>query len=414
MENKKEEKKVTEKSGLINIIELIAIIIFIIVVLAMFPNTIIWNIVVLLLILSVLIFVHELGHFIMAKKFGVHVYEFAIGMGPVVVSFKRKNDETLYSIRAFPIGGYNQLAGESYEDDEDMPKNEFMCNKPKWQRVLILIAGVTMNLITAFILLFAISFAYGSTDSHSYIGSVLEDSPASDAGLVVGDQIVQVNGYGVSTWDKIAVVNAMKNESGIYTYVIRHDDGSISSYQLTPAKYVVTSSGDYRITDERTEEDIVASYNLSSSDYTVSSLVGLGAPTEVHHGFNNALKYACTKLKSIVSSMLLIIGSLFTGKISLDALSGPVGMYTVVDQVAKFGLANILYLTAYLSINLAVVNLLPFPAFDGGHILFVIIELITRKKTNQKIEGWLNTIGFILIMLLMVIITFKDILKLFT
>ena len=142
-------------------------------------------------------------------------------------------------------------------------------------------------------------------------------------------------------------------------------------------------------------------------------MVGISASSEIHKGFGYAIKYAFSKFGSIVSTMLLILGSLFTGKLGLSALSGPVGMYSVVGTVAQAGFANLIYLMAYLSINLGVLNILPFPAFDGGRVLFVLIEAITRKKVDSKIEGYFHSIGFILIMLLMLYITFQDVLRLF-
>ena len=160
----KTEELEDEKATKGSILELILFILGIISILVFFPHTVIWNIVVLLLMLSLLITVHEFGHFIAAKKFGVHVYEFAIGMGPKVFSFKRKNDPTVYSLRALPIGGYNQLAGETGEDDEKLSKDKFMCNKPKWQRVVILCAGVTMNFLLAIIFLFGMSLIWGSSE----------------------------------------------------------------------------------------------------------------------------------------------------------------------------------------------------------------------------------------------------------
>ena len=150
-----------KNNNLKNILLLVAIVISIFFILVFLPNTPIWNIVVLLLILSVLIFVHEGGHFLVAKKCGVHVYEFALGMGPKILTFKRKNDPTEYTLRAFPIGGFCAMAGEEGEDDENLPKDKFMCNKSKTKRILILVAGVTMNFITAIILLFMIGFFYG-------------------------------------------------------------------------------------------------------------------------------------------------------------------------------------------------------------------------------------------------------------
>ena len=414
---KKEDKVVVEenskKERIKSIVELILIILAVVIILVFFPNTFIWDLVVLFLILSILIFVHEFGHFIMGKAFGVYIYEFALGMGPKVMGFKRKNDPTEYNLRALPIGGFCQMAGEEGEDDKNLRKDQFMCNKSKLQRTLILVAGVVMNFITAIILLFFISLVWGNTEQSSVIGQVEENSPAAEAGIVSGDRVTGLNGYNVSTWDELTIVTNLKNESGEYTYEIEHKDGSKESITLTPAEYIVVGNDTYRITEDNTREEILEELDLESGEVEVRSLIGISADSTVKHGFLNAIDYAFTKFKSIISTMFLIIGSLFTGKLGLEALSGPVGMYSIIDEVAALGVANIIYLAAYLSINLGVINILPFPAFDGGRVLFVIIEAITRKKVNPVVEGWFHTIGFILLMILMLYITFQDVLRLF-
>lgn len=402
-----------KNNNLKNILMLIAIIIGVILVLTLFPNTPLWNIVVLLLMLSLLIFVHEGGHFLVAKKCGVYVYEFALGMGPKVLSFKRKNDPTEYTLRAFPIGGFCAMAGEEGEDDENLAKDQFMCNKSKIKRILILVAGVTMNFITAIVLLFLIGICFGSTEQKSIIGSVASDTPAEKAGLKSNDTIIECNGYKINTWDKLTIVTNLKNKNDYYTYKIKHEDGTVDEYKIVPDKYAVIGDKTIKLDNETTIEKIAKEYNKKEKEITVTKLVGIQAPNKVNKSFSSSLKYAFSKFGSIVSTMLLIIASLFTGKLGLSALSGPVGMYSVVGTVASAGFANLVYLTAYLSINLGVLNILPFPAFDGGRVLFVIIEAITRKKVDPKVEGYFHSIGFILIMLLMVYITFQDILRLF-
>lgn len=402
-----------KNSNLKNILILIAIIIGVILVLTLFPNTPLWNIVVLLLMLSLLIFVHEGGHFLVAKKCGVYVYEFALGMGPKVLSFKRKNDPTEYTLRAFPIGGFCAMAGEEGEDDENLAKDQFMCNKSKIKRILILVAGVTMNFITAIVLLFLIGICFGSTEQKSIIGSVASDTPAEKAGLKSNDTIIECNGYKINTWDKLTIVTNLKNKNDYYTYKIKHEDGTVDEYKIVPDKYAVIGDKTIKLDDETTIEKLAKEYNKKEKEITVTKLVGIQAPNKINKSFSSSIKYAFSKFGSIVSTMLLIIGSLFTGKLGLSALSGPVGMYSVVGTVAAAGFANLVYLTAYLSINLGVLNILPFPAFDGGRVLFVIIEAITRKKVDPKVEGYFHSIGFILIMLLMVYITFQDILRLF-
>lgn len=416
-ENKSEEKEIKkvekEQSNKKSLIELLLIVAAIIVILVFFQGSVLCNIVVLLLILSVLIFVHEFGHYITGKMCGVYIYEFALGMGPKVLGFRRKNDPTEYTLRALPIGGFCQLAGEEGEDDENLPKDQFMCNKSKLQRAIILIAGVTMNFITALVLLFFISFIWGSTEQSSVIGVIEPNSPAEKAGIKVGDKIVECNGYKISSWDKLTIVTNLKNKKNTYKYVVESKDGKRTTYKLKPAKYIVVDNEYVEITKEHTKEEILKENNIKKSEAQEVSLIGIGAPTENKKGFVNAIKYAFKKFGSIVETMLLIIGSLITGKLGLDALSGPVGMYTVVETVSAYGMANIIYLMAYLSINLGVINILPFPAFDGGRVVFIGIEAITKKKINPNVEALIHNIGFFLILGLMLYITIQDIFRLF-
>lgn len=412
-----EEEKVTKGS----VFELIAIIIGILVILIFFPHSVIWNIVVLLLMLSLLITVHEFGHFIAAKKFGVHVYEFAIGMGPKVFSFKRKGDPTVYSLRALPIGGYNQLAGETGEDDEKLEKDKFMCNKPKWQRVIILCAGVTMNFLLAIILLFGMSIIWGSGEQRSIVASIIEDSGAAKAGIVEGDKVIKLNNHRASSVDSLQIASLLIDKDAEYsTYVIEHKDGSKDTYKIELNEFVSTKDTGKiigKISEENTLKDILKENNLEKKDVNVTKLAGLQFDNTPKKGFVRSIKYAFAKFWNTIVLMVSIIFYLITGQLGLDALSGPVGMYTVVDTATKVGSVsgafyNVIYLTAYISINLGVMNILPFPAFDGGQLMFVVYEAITRKKGNPNIEGMINLIGFMLIFALMILITFKDILNL--
>lgn len=349
------------------------------------------TLIILILILGVLIFVHELGHFIFAKRAGVYVYEFALGMGPKIFSFKRKKetkDPTIYSLRLLPIGGFCAMAGEEGEDDKTLKKDDFMCNKTKLERFLILVAGVVFNFVFAIILLFFQSLIWGTPEHKSVIGYVPDDLPISNAGIEVGDTVIGLNGYKVNSWDKLTVVLNLKHKGNTYDFKIKKADGTIKDYKITPNIEKNENGDEIRV-------------------------FGLGAGDKVNKGFVNAVKYAFTKFWSIITTMVVIIGSLITGKLKLDSLSGPVGMYTIVGESAKYGLQSIMYLTAYLSINLGFINGIPLPAFDGGRILFVIIEAITKKKVDPKIEGILHTIFFVLLMILMLVITFMDIKKLF-
>ncbi len=348
------------------------------------------NILLLIFILGILVLIHELGHFIFAKLFKVHIYEFAIGMGPVIKSIKGK-DGVDYSIRAFPIGGYVSMAGEVQEDDEEIPKDKLMCNKPWYQRFIILVAGVTFNFILAIILLFIIAWIYGTSNMTPLISSVEEESPVSEAGLQVGDEIIEINGKKLSTIDEAQIRLILGYELDTYEFVVERDN-EVVELTITP--------------EERENED--------GSTY---KWFGLGFDTTRNHGFVNAVKYAGVKFVTIIDTMMITVGNLFTGNLSLNALSGPIGMYSVVEQSTEGSLsqaaANVIYLLAFISINLGFLNILPIPAFDGGRILFMIIEKIIGRKVNTNVENIIHLIFFILLMAFAVYIAFQDILKFF-
>ena len=342
---------------------------------------------VLIIILGSLVLVHELGHFLVAKKCGVHIYEFSIGMGPILHKHIGK-DNIQYSIRALPIGGYVQMAGEVTEDDDNIKKEDFMCNKKWWQRILILIAGVTMNFITAFILLFVLALIWGASSTDPVVTSVMENSAYAEAGGLAGDTILEVDGKKTSTWDRAQVLLILSNDTGYYNIKVRHENGNEETLKVTPKDTIL-------------------------EDGTSSKVFGISVVPRIEKGLIPSLKYAFSKFTSIYQSMFTIIGGLFTGRISTNSLSGPVGIYSIVEQSFALGLSQLLYLTAYISINLGFMNLLPFPAFDGGHIVFVLIEKLRGKPVDKNIEGWFHAVGFMLLMILMIYITIKDIIRLF-
>ena len=347
------------------------------------------TLIILIIMLGILVFVHEFGHFIVAKKTGVHVMEFAIGMGPRLFKFKRKNDPTIYSVRLLPIGGFCAMAGEVFEEDDlKLPKNKYMCNKKPYQRFLILVAGVTMNFILALVLFFLQGLIWGSYNQLSYVGYVKDNSSIMNSGIVEGDRIISINNVKTNTWDKIQIALLLKNNGEKYDFVVRKQDGTIKKYEVIPSKTVNDDN-----------EEVVE--------------FGFGADQTLKKGFFHSIKYAFIKFYSVISSMGIIIVKLFSGKLGVNSLAGPVGMYSVVGESAKLGIENLIFLTAYLSVNLGFINILPFPAFDGGRVLFLIIEKIKGSPVDSKIENMIHTIGFCLLMLLMLIVTYQDILRLF-
>ncbi len=336
-------------------------------------------------ILGIIVLVHEVGHFLWAKKFGVFIYEFSIGMGPKIWTKKGK-DGINYNIRALPIGGFVAMAGEVYEDDKEVPKERCLCNKPVWQRIIVMAAGVINNFILAIILLFVFGI-WNSTTFDTKI-NVMKDYPMAEAGIVNGDRIVAINNHKVHNWDEAQIILYYKNKSENYNFKIKHKDGSVEDYKITPKE----------------EEDAKGNK---------VKVFGIVVKQEKTKGLWNKIKFAFQKFWSIVNVMWLTIVGLITGKISVSALSGPVGIYSVVGQSMKYGLLNVIYLVSYLSINVGVINILPFPAFDGGRIFFLIIEKIKGSPVNQKFENWCHTIGFILLMLLILYVTIHDVINLF-
>ena len=345
------------------------------------------NILLFILILGLLVFVHELGHFLTAKKSGVYIHEFSIGMGPVIKTIKGK-DGINYSIRALPLGGFVQMAGEIYEDDNtgDIPKDKFMCNKKWYQRFIILFAGVFNNFLLALVLLFIIAFFWGAPSLDPVINGVTEGKPAEAAGIQKGDRILAINGTKVSTWDKAQLLLIIKDKDNTYEIKVKHTDGKTETVKVKPEE-------------------------VKDKDGNKSRVFGLEIKTKVSKKYKigASIKYSWQKFWATVDQMALTIGNLFTGGISINNLSGPVGIYTVVGESRKAGFENIIFLTAYLSINLGIMNILPITALDGGHIMFLIIELITRKKVNAKIESLLTSIFFVLLILLMLYITIHDV-----
>ena len=346
------------------------------------------SILVFIFILGVIVLVHEFGHFIWAKKFGVHIYEFSIGMGPAIFTHEGK-DKIKYRIRALPIGGFVQMAGEVYDDDDKIPKEKLMCNKPWHQRIIIIIAGVVNNFILAIVLLFVFALIWGSPSNKPIIAGVEKNYPMAKAGVKKNDLIVAINNKSVKTWDKAQILLVLKSKDNTYKIKVKHQDGCYETFNVKPKK--------------------VYDKELKTDRY----VFGFNVKQKVSRGFISSIKYAFTKLLSIIETMWLTISSLFTGKLSLNNLSGPVGVYQVVNSGLAAGISYLIYITAFLSINVGFINILPFPAFDGGRAFFMLIEKIRRKPINSKIENTIHTIGFILLLVLMLFITWQDILRLF-
>ena len=344
------------------------------------------TLIIFILVLGTIIFVHELGHFIFAKLMGVYVYEFSLGMGPRL--FHKKGKETDYCLRLIPIGGFCSMAGEEVdEEDIKVPKKRRLQAKKPWQRFLIMFFGPGFNFIFAILLLFFVALFCGSYSYEPIISDVNKNYPAQLAGIEKGDEIVSINGKKVKTTDDATIYLTLADKKKSTTIKVKKENDDIKEYKIKP---------------KQEKKDGETSYKY-----------GITVKGEKKYGFVNSIKYTVVKTGSLFKQMWITVVNLFTGGVKVNQLSGPVGIYSIVGEQSKSGVSNILYLMAFLSINVGFLNLIPLPAFDGGHILFIVIEKIKGSPVSPKVENMIHTVGLFLLMLLMVYITFNDILRLF-
>jgi len=329
--------------------------------------------------LGLIIFVHELGHFLTAKLFKMPVSEFSIGMGPQVFSVDTKN--TAYSFRAIPIGGYVNIEGMEIGSEVE---NGFS-SKPTYQRFIVLFAGVFMNFLMAFILLFAIAKINGRIeyDTNAIIGGLVKGG-ANEQILKVDDKILELDGKKINVWTDISkITKASQNKEEISALIERNGKEENITLKLTKDeennRVVLGISPKYKKIDLSTTE---------------------------------SLDFAKNSFNSIFTDTIKGFFTLFSGKASLKEISGPVGIFKVVGEVSKFGWVSIISLCVVLSINIGVLNLLPIPALDGGRIIFVFLELF-GIKINKKWEEKLHKSGMILLLFFILMISVNDVWKLF-
>ncbi|MBN2796893.1 MAG: site-2 protease family protein [Clostridia bacterium] len=329
------------------------------------------NILAFLFVLGILIFVHELGHFTLAKLNKMHVYQFCLGLGPKLIKFKGK--ETTYAICALPIGGMVDLR----EDENDTENLRSFSAKKPWQRLVVILAGAIMNFVLAYVLIVGLFFSLGAPTNSNVLGGVQEDMPAYEAGIRPGDVIVEVNGVSVNTWEEI--INEIVL-SGNSTFTV--------TYRSQNVLYTREIKG------------------VEGSD----SYFRIGISEEFKKDFPTAIKLGTTDFLDKSTLIFDTFIDLVTGKIDPANVSGPVGIYKQVGEVAQTNdFRNLLYFTALLSVNLGIFNLLPFPFLDGGRAIFILYEMIFRKPFNKEKEAFVHFLGMIVLMALMVVLVIKDI-----
>ena len=332
--------------------------------------TIISSIIIFLLV----ILIHEFGHFIVAKMNGVSVLEFSVGMGPKL--FQKESNGTLYSLRLLPVGGYCQLEGEDEENDSPNSLN----NQSPLVRLKVILAGAIMNFILAFILLILLmSVSRVSTE----VSGVLEDSPAYSSGIQTGDKIVSINGKNISDGEEL--LQSIKESQGDLDIGVIRDSQS-RNIKVTP----------------RLENNVRKIGVNFQEEYDIKNF-------SIIKGF----KKGVITFLNLTGMLYKFLGMLITGQLGLGGFSGPVGVVKEIGNAAKTGVANLIFLLAYININLGVFNLLPIPALDGGRAIFILIEMIFGKKISQEKEGYIHMVGLILLLALIAVVTIKDVIKLF-
>ena len=345
-----------------------------------------------ILLFSLLIFVHELGHFLAAKASGVQVNEFSMFMGPAIC--KKQIGETLYSIRCIPIGGYCAMEGE--DADTDSPRS--FQKAAWWKRMIITVAGSFMNFVAG-ILIMLIVFA----PAHQFVVPVIdhfeEFATVDDGdGLKVGDRFLEVDGEKIYVQSDFGLILSL-NPGEVHDLVVERDGQKVYLDDFRMEKHEVT--------DEKGNKQLLYGFSFSVEDATLSS----------------KLEYAWLSCVNTVRTVRLSLQMLFTGQASFSDVSGPVGIVSQMNEVANASatwvdaLLNMLYFGGFIAINLAVMNLLPIPALDGGRLLALLlttgIEAVTKKKIDPKYEGYIHGVGMVLLLALMAVIMFEDIFTIF-
>lgn len=333
------------------------------------------SIIVAFLVFLTLVTIHEFGHFILAKWAGIKVNEFAVGMGPAIL--KKQKGETLYSLRIFPLGGYCAMEGE----DEDSADERSFDNAKAYKRLVVILAGAFMNMLLAVVAFLIVNMQSGFTDLS--IDKIEANSPAYIAGIQENDEIISYNGKKPLLFLELRnmIINS-KNESDTLTL---KRDGKLINVEIKPELATIEDNG-------------------KTIEYKK-----IGIMPKVRYDFFGAFKESINTCRYAFRSMFDFLGRAFKGNVKKNEVSGPVVIIKTIASAAKVGFSSVMFLLGLISINLAFFNLLPFPALDGGKAVFILFEMITGIKPNKKVEYIVNIVGFSILILLFLFVTYNDI-----
>ena len=350
------------------------------------------NIFAFIIVLGVLIFFHEFGHFLIARLFGVGVEKFSLGFGPRLIG--KKIGITDYRLSAIPLGGYVKMVGEEPDAEinpADLPLS--FTHKPVVQRMLIVAAGPVFNILLAILIFFGIFWASGTFIMKPSIGAVRDGSPAAAAGLAQGDLITVINGVDITSWDEMAeIINA--SEGRTLKIAVRRQDSTLD-FSIAPEKVPAQN-----IFGEKIQRYVI----------------GIEASRESYSKEMNPVEALAESLRQsyrVIELMVVIIAKLIKGDISTDTLGGPIMIAQMAGDSAKAGVGSLIFFIALISINLAVINLLPIPVLDGGHLLFFFIEAIKGSPVSIKVREVAQQVGLFILILLMILVFYNDIHRIF-
>lgn len=364
------------------------------------------TIITFIIVLGVLVFVHELGHFVVAKKSGVKVEEFGFGLPPRIWGIKK--GETIYSINALPLGGFVKIYGENGHESEEerkVQKGRAFFDKPIWVRASILAAGVTMNLVLAAFLLgfghwlglptvFEGEAPEGAKNPRVQITQIAENSPADEAGLRMGDTILGIKGENSN-------VKNINNIEQLQVFTNKHQGAEVS---------LMIQRG-----EETIEKKLVPRKDPPEGEGEMG--VALAKTAIVSYPWYQAIAKGVVRTVELTGFIIIALAGILWDLITVGRLApevaGPVGIFNITGQAAHLGFIYVLQLTAILSINLAIVNAFPFPALDGGRLIFLLVEKIKGSPVSQKVEAIAHTAGFVILILLVIAITWRDVIRFF-
>ena len=336
------------------------------------------------IVIAVCVIVHEYGHYITAKLLGVQVHEFAFGMGPVILQHKAKNN-MLWSWRLFPVGGFCRLAGMHEEDEgESVIPGQGFDEQSALKRFLILLNGSVFNIMLAVVLMALFLWGHGILDmEHTKIGEIMPGFPSELAGLRVGDEILAVNGKTSTKWREMSEL--IRTES--------------------------TNNPALTLTVKRSNDTLTLTVNVPNNEEYGRPMLGI-TPANVRYGFVQACRSSLGYTYRMSVMMLQGIAEFVMGRQEAE-VTGPVGIASMSGRAMASGFWEFITFIAIIALNLGILNLFPIPALDGGRILFVLLEMVFRRRLPEKVEGWMHTAVFVLLISLMILITCKDVYTLF-